>query len=29
MKASGWGREMGRDAIDLSTEVKRVWVSLE
>jgi acyl-CoA reductase-like NAD-dependent aldehyde dehydrogenase len=29
MKASGWGREMGRDAIDLYTEVKSVWVSLE
>ncbi|HUK98115.1 MAG TPA: aldehyde dehydrogenase family protein [Gaiellaceae bacterium] len=28
MKASGWGREMGRDAIDLYTEVKSVWVSL-
>lgn len=29
MKASGWGGEMGRDAIDLHTEVKSVWVSLE
>ena len=29
MKASGWGREMSRDAIDLYTEVKSVWVSLE
>jgi aldehyde dehydrogenase (NAD+)/betaine-aldehyde dehydrogenase len=28
MKASGWGREMGKDAIDLYTEVKSVWVSL-
>jgi aldehyde dehydrogenase (NAD+)/betaine-aldehyde dehydrogenase len=28
MKASGWGREMGKDAIDLFTEVKSVWVSL-
>jgi acyl-CoA reductase-like NAD-dependent aldehyde dehydrogenase len=27
-KASGWGREMGRDAIDLYTEVKSVWVAL-
>ncbi|MGZ8701624.1 MAG: aldehyde dehydrogenase family protein [Gaiellaceae bacterium] len=28
LKASGWGREMGKDAIDLYTEVKSVWVSL-
>jgi acyl-CoA reductase-like NAD-dependent aldehyde dehydrogenase len=28
VKASGWGREMGKDAIDLDTEVKGVWVSL-
>ena len=28
VKASGWGREMGKDAIDLYTEVKSVWVSL-
>jgi len=27
-KASGWGREMGRDALDLYTEVKSVWVGL-
>lgn len=27
-RASGWGREMGRGAIDLYTEVKSVWVSL-
>ena len=29
VKASGWGREMGKDAIDLYTEVKSVWVSLQ
>lgn len=28
-KASGWGREMGRDAIELYTEVKSVWVALD
>jgi aldehyde dehydrogenase (NAD+)/betaine-aldehyde dehydrogenase len=28
VKSSGWGREMGKDAIDLYTEVKSVWVSL-
>jgi acyl-CoA reductase-like NAD-dependent aldehyde dehydrogenase len=28
MKASGWGREMGKDALDLYTEVKSVWVGL-
>ncbi len=28
MKAGGWGREMGTDAIELYTEVKSVWVSL-
>jgi aldehyde dehydrogenase (NAD+)/betaine-aldehyde dehydrogenase len=27
-KSSGWGREMGRQAIDLYTEVKSVWTSL-
>ena len=27
-KASGWGREMGRDALELYTEVKSVWVAL-
>ena len=28
MKASSRGREMGKDAIDLCTEVKSLWVSL-
>jgi aldehyde dehydrogenase (NAD+) len=27
-KSSGWGREMGKDAIDLYTEKKSVWTSL-
>jgi acyl-CoA reductase-like NAD-dependent aldehyde dehydrogenase len=27
-KASGWGREMGKDAIDAYTELKSVWTSL-
>ncbi|MFE7762278.1 aldehyde dehydrogenase family protein [Streptomyces sp. NPDC057438] len=27
-RSSGWGREMGRGAIDLYTETKSVWVSL-
>jgi aldehyde dehydrogenase (NAD+)/betaine-aldehyde dehydrogenase len=27
--ASGWGREMGRDALDAFTETKSVWVSLD
>ncbi|MFE7327487.1 aldehyde dehydrogenase family protein [Streptomyces sp. NPDC057565] len=27
-KSSSWGREMGRGAIDLYTEVKSVWTSL-
>jgi acyl-CoA reductase-like NAD-dependent aldehyde dehydrogenase len=27
-KQSGWGREMGKDAIDLYTEKKSVWTSL-
>jgi aldehyde dehydrogenase (NAD+)/betaine-aldehyde dehydrogenase len=27
-KSSGWGREMGREAIDLYTEVKSVWMAL-
>jgi aldehyde dehydrogenase (NAD+)/betaine-aldehyde dehydrogenase len=27
-KSSGWGREMGKDAIELYTEVKSVWVAL-
>jgi aldehyde dehydrogenase (NAD+)/betaine-aldehyde dehydrogenase len=26
-KASGWGREMGKHAIDLYTERKSVWVN--
>ena len=29
VKASGWGREMGREAIDLYTEVKSVWMALD
>ncbi|HWG25558.1 aldehyde dehydrogenase family protein [Actinospica sp.] len=28
MKASGWGREMGAEAIDEYTEVKSVWIGL-
>lgn len=28
MGASGWGREMGREAIELYTEVKSVWIGL-
>jgi aldehyde dehydrogenase (NAD+)/betaine-aldehyde dehydrogenase len=28
-KSSGWGREMGKDAIDLYTEKKSVWTSLQ
>jgi aldehyde dehydrogenase (NAD+)/betaine-aldehyde dehydrogenase len=28
-KASGWGREMGKQALDLYTEVKSVWTSLQ
>ncbi|MEU1272304.1 aldehyde dehydrogenase family protein [Streptomyces sp. NPDC005799] len=28
-RSSGWGREMGRSAIDLYTEVKSVWTSLD
>jgi aldehyde dehydrogenase (NAD+)/betaine-aldehyde dehydrogenase len=27
-KASGWGREMGKQALDLYTELKSVWVAL-
>ncbi|MFC5833935.1 aldehyde dehydrogenase family protein [Nonomuraea insulae] len=27
-KSSGWGREMGKHAIDLYTEIKSVWTSL-
>lgn len=27
-KSSGWGREMGKHALDLYTEVKSVWTSL-
>ncbi len=26
-KSSGWGREMGKDALDLYTELKSVWVA--
>jgi aldehyde dehydrogenase (NAD+)/betaine-aldehyde dehydrogenase len=26
-KSSGWGREMGKHAIDLYTERKSVWVN--
>ncbi|WP_219414448.1 aldehyde dehydrogenase family protein [Pseudonocardia nigra] len=29
MKASGWGREMGTEAIEDYTEVKSVWIGLE
>jgi aldehyde dehydrogenase (NAD+)/betaine-aldehyde dehydrogenase len=29
MKASGWGREMGAEAIDEYTEVKSVWIGLQ
>jgi acyl-CoA reductase-like NAD-dependent aldehyde dehydrogenase len=28
-KASGWGREMGKYALDLYTELKSVWVALD
>jgi aldehyde dehydrogenase (NAD+)/betaine-aldehyde dehydrogenase len=28
MKASGWGREMGAEAIDDYTEVKSIWIGL-
>jgi phenylacetaldehyde dehydrogenase len=27
-KQSGWGREMGRGALELYTETKSVWVNL-
>lgn len=27
-KASGWGREMGKYALDVFTEVKGVWVPM-
>jgi acyl-CoA reductase-like NAD-dependent aldehyde dehydrogenase len=27
-KQSGWGRELGPQAIDLYTEVKDIWVDL-
>jgi acyl-CoA reductase-like NAD-dependent aldehyde dehydrogenase len=27
-KQSGWGREMGPEALDLYTEVKSVWVNI-
>ncbi|MGH3520799.1 MAG: aldehyde dehydrogenase family protein [Haloechinothrix sp.] len=29
MKSSGWGREMGEEAIEDYTEVKSVWIGLE
>ncbi|MEU6559312.1 aldehyde dehydrogenase family protein [Nocardia nova] len=29
LKSSGWGREMGRHAIDLFTELKSVWVNVD
>ncbi|MGH3450438.1 MAG: aldehyde dehydrogenase family protein [Haloechinothrix sp.] len=29
MKASGWGREMGEEALEDYTEVKSVWIGLE
>lgn len=29
MRASGWGREMGPDALDAYTEVKATWIGLE
>jgi len=29
VKASGWGREMGKDALELYSEVKSVWMALE
>lgn len=29
VKASGWGREMGKDALDLYSEVKSVWMALD
>ncbi|MBA0126632.1 aldehyde dehydrogenase family protein [Haloechinothrix sp. YIM 98757] len=29
MKASGWGREMGEEALDEYSEVKSVWIGLE
>ncbi len=28
-KQSGYGREMGKEAVDLYTEVKSVWVKYE
>jgi aldehyde dehydrogenase (NAD+)/betaine-aldehyde dehydrogenase len=28
VKSSGWGREMGKAALDLYTDIKSVWVSL-
>ena len=28
VKASGWGREMGKEALDLYSEVKSVWMAL-
>ncbi|MGH3628931.1 MAG: aldehyde dehydrogenase family protein [Sciscionella sp.] len=29
VKTSGWGREMGEEALDAYTEVKSVWIGLE
>lgn len=29
MRSSGWGREMGPDALDAYTEVKATWIGLE
>src|SRR5699024_360699 len=29
LRASGWGREMGPDALDAYTEVKATWIGLE
>ncbi|MQA07891.1 MAG: aldehyde dehydrogenase family protein [Pseudonocardiaceae bacterium] len=29
MKTSGWGREMGAEAVDDYTEVKSIWIGLE
>jgi len=28
-KSSGWGREMGKYALELYTEIKSVWVALD
>lgn len=29
MRASGWGREMGEEALEAYTEVKATWIGLE